>query len=73
MQQWEYDVIYINRIYSNKEVGVFDRLDSKGKQGWELVSIVNDRAKIAKEDGDLIAVFKRPITYNVETGQSIPT
>lgn len=53
MQHFEYLTTYTNAAgrYQTPE-GTWEPLDELGKQGWELVSVVNNSS-------DLVAFFKR--------------
>ncbi len=56
MQYFEYLAVYVNskRKYQTA-AGTWADMNELGKQGWELVSVVN-------ESGELVAFFKRSLS-----------
>jgi hypothetical protein len=56
MQYFEYLAVYVNskRKYQTA-TGSWADMNELGKQGWELVSVVN-------ESGELVAFFKRSLS-----------
>jgi hypothetical protein len=53
MQRWEYEIA---KLSESKDRDMIPLLDSKGKSGWELVSVVASLAR-----GEYLAFLKRPV------------
>jgi hypothetical protein len=53
MQRFEYLTVYVNAAGAYEAAGTWKPLNELGKQGWELVSVVNSST------GDLVAFLKR--------------
>ena len=54
MPIWEYEIITLS---GSKDDEMIPLLDSKGKQGWELVSVIN----IVDKKNQYLAFLKRPL------------
>lgn len=52
MQDWDYEIVELS---GSKDKDMLPLLDSKGRSGWELVSVV---AGVARNE--YLAFFKRP-------------
>jgi len=53
MQRWEYEIV---KLSESKDRDMIPLLDSKGKSGWELVSVVVGLAR-----GEYLAFLKKPV------------
>lgn len=57
MQQWEYEVIFLD---GNKDTEIIPLLEAKGREGWDLVSVVQEPHQSERRT-QLMAFLKRPI------------
>jgi hypothetical protein len=61
MQKWEYEIVHLNK---SKDRDMIPLLDTKGKSGWELVSVVGSLVGGTSVD-EYLAFFKRLINGEI--------
>jgi hypothetical protein len=67
LNNWEYRVITIGRIWGTKDEQIEEMLNEWGEEGWEAVSVYTP-----ENSGKVTIVAKRPLTSEVRRRRMMP-